>query len=315
MAATKKWAQEGILVQEADCHLDFKLFLDEYPRWRADGPQCPYILQRMCTYAKEVGQNEQEWVIHQGHQQPVPREDAEVKTLAVQMEGFWTTQEEIQGIYNEEYQQKRLLGPHHMGQGGWKPLTGKSVLLLEEQAWQKQGMTRLGEDLQGATAPILWPSCQTKFCHWTQGRNEDPHNQALSETREAYRRALEATHLLEQSIKRLSQAADRAKSAKCWHPYSHSHSRGGPQGRHAQSPSHNRLRKHLTFQDQEEETSSREGPLGEPQGQVTRGGEVEESNLGPSPTLGPELEHFLEIPTTTWGARDKKRLTTRAINW
>ena len=57
MAATKKRAQEeGIPVQEAECCLDSKLFLDEYPRWSADGPQHSGILQRMFTYAKEVGQ-------------------------------------------------------------------------------------------------------------------------------------------------------------------------------------------------------------------------------------------------------------------
>ena len=108
---------------------------------------------------------------------------------------------------------------------------------------------------------------------------------------------LEAAHLLEQNIERLSWAADRAKSAKHQHLYSHRR----PQGRHAQSLSPHRLRKHVTFQDQEEETSSRE-----PQGQVTGGAEVEDSDLGPPPTLGPELEHFLEMPTTARGARDRK---------
>ena len=52
--------------------------------------------------------------------------------------------------------------------------------------------------------------------------------------------------------------------------------------------------------------SSGEDPLREPQEQATGGGEVEESNLGPTPTLGPELEHFLEAPTTRWGARDRQ---------
>ena len=61
MAAAKKWAQEeGISVWEADCHLDSELFLDEYPRWRPDSPQHPYILQQMFTHAEEVGQKEQE---------------------------------------------------------------------------------------------------------------------------------------------------------------------------------------------------------------------------------------------------------------
>ena len=226
-----------------------------------------------------------------------PREDAEAKTLAVQIVGFQTTWEEIQGIYNKVYQQKRLPGPPPYGPRQMEALDWEICASLEEQTWQRWDATK-PEDLQGPAAPILWPSHQAEFCHWTQGRNKDPYNQALSEAREAYQIALMAAHLLEQNIKRLSWAADRAKSAKCQCPYSHSCSRGRPQGRHAQSLSPHRLRKHVTFQDQEEETSSREDPLGEPWGQVTGGGEVEESDLGPPTTLGPELEHFLEMPTT-----------------
>ena len=45
MAAAKKWAQEeGISMREAEQYLDSENFLDEYPRWRADGPQRPCIL-------------------------------------------------------------------------------------------------------------------------------------------------------------------------------------------------------------------------------------------------------------------------------
>ena len=43
--------------------------------------------------------------------------------------------------------------------------------------------------------------------------------------------------------------------------------------------------------------SSGEDPLREPQGQVTGGGGIDESDLGPTPTLEPELEHFLQTPT------------------
>ena len=50
--------------------------------------------------------------------------------------------------------------------------------------------------------------------------------------------------------------------------------------------------------------SSGEGPLREPLGQVTGGGEVEESDLGPLLTLEPELEHFLEALGPMWCARD-----------
>ena len=51
---------------------------------------------------------------------------------------------------------------------------------------------------------------------------------------------------------------------------------------------------------------SREGPLREPLGQATGGGEVEESDLGPPPTLEPELEHFLEAPIPTQGVGDRQ---------
>ena len=60
----------------------------------------------------------------------------------------------------------------------------------------------------------------------------------------------------------------------------------------------------MTFQNQKEEMSSGEGSSMEPLRQVTGGGEVEDSDLGPLPTLEPELEHFLEALTPMWGARD-----------
>ena len=143
----------------------------------------------------------------------------------------------------------------------------------------------------GATVSISCPSHQTKSCHqtWVM-RNKDPHVQALNEARETHQRALEAAHLLEQDIERLSWAASRVKHAKCQCPYSHSCSRRRPQGRHAQSLSPHRLRKHVTFLDEEEEVSSGEGPSREHWGQVMGGGEVEVSDLGPPPTLRPDLE-------------------------
>ena len=157
----------------------------------------------------------------------------------------------------------------------------------------------------GAAASILWPTHQTKSHHLTQVRNEDPHDQVLNEARELHWRVLEAAHLLEQDIERLSQAASRAKHAKCQHPYGCSHSRGRPQGRHAWSLSPHRQKKLCNFSrwrggDVLWGRSSREL-----WGQVMGGREVEESNLGLQPTLQPDLEQFLETPTTTKGARDR----------
>ena len=210
------------------------------------------------------------------------------------MVGFRATREEIQGIYNKVYQQKRLLGPPLYGPVQMKALDQEICTSWEEQMWQKWGTARLEEDMGGAAASILWSTCHTKS-----------HHRAINEAREAHHRALEANHLLEQNIERLCQAASRAKSAKCWHTYSHSHSRRRLQGRHTQSPSPPGPKKHVTFLDQEEEMSTMESPSRDPQGQVTGGGEVEESDLGPPPILELELECFLGVPMPTQGAGDR----------
>ena len=140
----------------------------------------------MFTYAKEVEQKEQEQVTHQGHQHPVSRETAKAKTPAIQMVGFRTTREEIQGIYNEVYQQKRLLGPPPYGPEEMEALDQEICASLKEQTQQRWGTARPEEDQRGATTSIIQPSCQVKSHHQTWGRNEDPHDQAIKEAREAH---------------------------------------------------------------------------------------------------------------------------------
>ena len=77
-------------------------------------------------------------------------------------------------------------------------------------------------------------------------------------------------------------------------------------GRQAQfpSPSPTWLKKHVTFQDQGGETSFQENPLGELLRQVTSR-ELEECDLGPLPTLEPELESFLDAQIPMPGAEDR----------
>ena len=162
-----------------------------------------------------------------------------------------------------------------------KALDQEICVSLEEWTWQRWGTTRPEEDWEGALQ-ALQPSCWTKSPHRAWVRNEDSHDRTLAEAREAYWRALEAAHLLEQNMERLNWAASKAKSAGCWCSYSHGCSRMQSQGRHPQSPGPTRLRRHVTFQNQEE-MSSREGPSMEPLGQVTGEREVEESDLGPLP--------------------------------
>ena len=148
--------------------------------------------------------------------------------------------------------------------------------------------------------PIPQPSCHTECHPLTQGR-DDLLDKALQEAREAHQWALEAAHILELNIERLSLEANRTR-CQCTHGHSHSWSRF--QERHAQSHSPHRPRRHVTFGEAKEGTSSDERPQREPQKQASRG-EVEECDLGPLPTLRPELEYFLEMPTTGQGTRDR----------
>ena len=120
------------------------------------------------------------------------------------MVGFRTTREEIQGIYNEVYQQKGLLGSPPYGPEQMEALDQEIHTSLEEQMWQRLGTTRPEEDLRGSTMSILWPSHQAKSHCLTHVRNEGPHNQAIKVAREAHQRALEAADLLEQDIEWLS---------------------------------------------------------------------------------------------------------------
>ena len=58
VAAKELAWEEGIPVWELEQCLDAYLFLDEYPWWRADSPQCPFILQRMFMHAEVAWQKE-----------------------------------------------------------------------------------------------------------------------------------------------------------------------------------------------------------------------------------------------------------------
>ena len=83
IAAKKQAKDEGILVREAEHHLDTGFFLDEYLQWEASGPQCPFILQRMFMHTKTMWQKEMEWVIYLGSRQALPRLDAKVDVPAI----------------------------------------------------------------------------------------------------------------------------------------------------------------------------------------------------------------------------------------
>ena len=112
LVAAKKWAQaEGISVWQTVQCLDGVLFLDEYPQWKASGPQHPVILQGMFAHAEMAGWKEFEWAICHGHQQSYSGLDTKVEVPVVQLVRFKTTRDEIQELCNDVHQLKRSPGP------------------------------------------------------------------------------------------------------------------------------------------------------------------------------------------------------------
>ena len=63
------------------------------------------------------------------------------------------------------------------------------------------------EGQRGATAGAPQPSCQIRSCSWSQVRDH-PHDKALQETKKAHWQLLDAAHMLELNIDRLSWEVD-----------------------------------------------------------------------------------------------------------
>ena len=149
---------------------------------------------------------------------------------------------------------------------------------------------------------------------------EDSCDYALSKAMEA-QRVLVAATLLEGEIKRLNQSVSRKRSTGHWCSLRCDHlrrwSRGCPkrctktlaggdpsgvpsamshhgdhQGRCVLSPSPTQPRRWVTFQ--EDKTLATEDSSSGQMEQALGGGEPAECDLGPPPTLEPELESFLE---------------------
>ena len=173
---------------------------------------------------------------------------------------------------------------------------------------RRGGTTKPEEDQREAAMATPWPSYQTEAHSQTQGMDCSC-DEALWEAKEAHQWALEAAHMLELNIERLNKEAD---GTKCQCPHSHRHPWGRSLERHVQSLNWYRPERCMTFCKPEEGTPSDERPQTEPQEHLTRG-QLEEGNLGPPPTLRPELEHFLEMPMTA-RAPGVGGLPTGAIN-
>ena len=269
-------------------------------QWDVGGPHCPIILQRMFVHAAEEEQKEAERFICCGHQHALPRLDPEVDIPAVQLVGFQTSQRENWDLYHEVYLLRRLPSLPPCGPNQIEEAIQDILSSLRSHSQRCEGTAMLMEGQRGATATAPWPSHQTRSHSQSQGRDY-PHDEALWEAREAHQLALEAAHVLELNINRLSQEVE---GIQCQHPHSRSCCQSRYLDRHERSPSQHRRERHVTFLDPEEGAPSGERPHQESQGHSTRA-PWERDNVGPLPAWRLELECFWERPTTCWGTGDR----------
>ena len=241
------------------------------------------------------------WAIHWGHQQGTLGLDARADVPAVQLVGYKTSQGETLGLCNEVFQLKRLSSPPPCGpEQAWQ-LAWDILSSMEEHLQQRGGaaMPKGGHEWGSTRAlmPHYWDETPQRIL-----QDDNSYNCDLADAREAHWQVLEAAHLIEERIERLSQLAMRMRPDDCQHSHSWGHSRrwsrghwwrhtktpaGGDcprdlRGRQTQSPSPNptRPQKHVTFQDSE--SSPEEGPLMRwHTGQSSERRKAEEGNLGP----------------------------------
>ena len=159
---------------------------------------------------------------------------------------------------------------------------------------------------------------------WVRGGDMRSHREysydyALAKAREAHWKALVATALLKRKIERLSWSVSRRRSTGCQHSSSHHHLRrwstgclrrctktpagGDPSGVPSVMSHHGTIRGDVSGlpapPDWEDRSLSKtklwltEDSSSEQMEQALGGGEPAECDLGPPPTLEPELESFL----------------------
>ena len=108
--ATEQARETGILVREAECRIDIRLFLNEYPRLELGAPHQSVILHKMFLHAAEWGQKEAECMVHGGCWDSTSEPNLEAGQSAMKLVGYWTSCKEIWDIYHSIYLLRRPLG-------------------------------------------------------------------------------------------------------------------------------------------------------------------------------------------------------------
>ena len=188
-------------------------------------------------------------------QQSLPKLNPDLTDIpTVQLAGYRTSHEEIRNLFHKANLLRRPPGPLPYGPEWMRKVTNDILYSLRSCLEQRKDPVKPEEGWREATSFAPWPSQQTEPYSQAQG-GEWPHSKALQEAKEAHQWALEAVHMLEQSIERLSWG-DYQPRCQC--SYSHCHSQGRIQEWHLPTPCPHRTRRHVTFCEPKEETFAEE---------------------------------------------------------
>ena len=83
--------------------MDVEMFLEGQAGWELDSPHHPIILHKMFQHTTEQGQKEVEHMIHQGHQNGLPKLDPKADISAIQLVGPQTSREVFKSLYYKVY--------------------------------------------------------------------------------------------------------------------------------------------------------------------------------------------------------------------
>ena len=249
----------------------------------------------MFLHASEEGQKEAERFIHQGHQHGLPRLNPEADVPVIQLVGYWTSQKENPRPLPQSILTKKVTWPSAL----WAPTDGRGhprhPVFPEEPLAETTRHHHAGGGPMGTVVATPWSSHRPESQSRSWG-SDYPHNEALWKAREAHQWALEATHMLELNIERLTQGVE---SIQHWCPHSCSSSchQSKSLDRCERSLSWHRPERHVTFCDPEVEMPSSKRLYREPWGYLTRA-QLERGNVGPLCIWRPEMVHPQVMPMT-----------------
>ena len=135
--------------------MDVEMFLEGQAGWELDSCHHLVILHKMFQHTMELGQKEVEHMIHQGHQNGLPKLDPKADISAIQLVGPQTSREEFKSLYYKVYKLWRLPGSPLVEPEWIEELTAEVVSSLEDCLGQKGG-----EPPQTMEEPVLtyiWP--------------------------------------------------------------------------------------------------------------------------------------------------------------